>query len=64
MRSQTEPSGQLVAAVPRFLLVPAALETLGQKTLTAIQAMQTADVNVFSFLQLVVEPRLADAKAY
>ena len=37
MRSQTEPSGQLVAAVPRFLLVPAALETLGQKTLTAFR---------------------------
>ena len=64
MRSQREPSGQLVAAVPRFLLVPAALETLGQKTLTAVQAVETSNVNPFSFLQLVVEPRLTDAYAY
>jgi hypothetical protein len=64
MRSQTEPGGQLIDATPRYLIVPSALETLAEKTITAIQARAVADVNVFAFLSLVVEPRLTDAKAY
>ncbi len=36
MRSQTEPGGQLIDATPRYLIVPSALETLAEKTITSI----------------------------
>jgi hypothetical protein len=65
MRSQTEMSGVLINVVPRYLVVPAALETLAEKTLTAIRATQTTDVNVWSsLLGVVCEPRLTDAKKW
>jgi hypothetical protein len=44
--------------------VPSDLETAGQKLLTAIQATETANTNPWSFLQLIVEPRLSDAKKW
>jgi hypothetical protein len=46
------------------LIVPSALETLAEKTITAIQARAVADVNVFAFLSLVVEPRLTGTAWY
>ena len=52
-----------IDASPKFLIVPAALETAGQKLLASIQATTTADVNVFSTLELVVDPRLDAASA-
>lgn len=64
MRGQTEPGGQLIDAIPAFLIVPSPLETLAEKTITSIQARAVADVNVFAFLSLVVEPRLTGTAWY
>ncbi len=65
MRQQNELAGFLINVVPRWLLVPAALETLAEKTLTQIRAIQTADVNIWSsLLGVVCEPRLTDAEAW
>lgn len=61
MRKQTGPGGSLITVTPRFLLIPSELETASEKLLTAIQAAQTSDVNPFSKLSLVVEPRLTSA---
>jgi hypothetical protein len=61
MRGQTGPGGGLISVTPKYLVVPSALETLGEQTITAIQATKTSDTNPFSFLELVVEPRLTDA---
>lgn len=58
MRKQTGPAGALITVTPRYLLIPSELETSVEKLLTANQAMTTADVNVFSKLVPVVEPRL------
>ena len=41
MRKQTDPSGMLIAATPKYLLVPSDLETAAQKLLTSIQAVET-----------------------
>jgi hypothetical protein len=61
MRSQTGPGGGLISVTPKFLVVPSALETTAEKMLTSIQPVVTDDVNVFDFLELVVEPRLISA---
>ena len=45
MRKQTEPGGQLIDVVPKFLIVPSELETTAEKIVTSIQATQTANVN-------------------
>ena len=48
-----------INATPRFLLVPAALETSAEQLLTTIYAATTATANPFSNrLELVVDPRL------
>ena len=62
MRQQTEPAtGVLINATPRYLVVPAALETLAEQTLTQIRAIQTGDVNIWaSLLGVVCEPRLTN----
>ncbi|MGW1423846.1 phage major capsid protein [Bradyrhizobium manausense] len=60
MRSQTGPGGGIISVVPKYLIVPAALETAGEKLITSVQATQTANVNPFAFLDLIVEPRLTD----
>ena len=65
MRSQTEMSGVLINVVPRWIVVPAALETLAEQTVTAIRAVQVENVNIWSsLLGVVVEPRLTDAKKW
>ncbi|EEW24018.1 prohead protease/major capsid protein fusion protein [Rhodobacter ferrooxidans] len=58
MRKQTGLSGALIDVVPKYLLVPPELETLGEQTLATIAATKTADANPFANLTLVVEPRL------
>ncbi|MGE5597630.1 MAG: Mu-like prophage major head subunit gpT family protein, partial [Hyphomicrobiales bacterium] len=51
-----------INATPKFLLVPAALETTAEKFLASIYATATDDVNPFAGkLQLVVDPRLDTA---
>lgn len=63
MRTQTGLTGQLITVTPKFLVVPAALETTAEKWLTSVNPTKSADVNVFpGKLELIVEPRL-DAKS-
>jgi len=65
MRLQTGIDGAtLINAEPRYLLVPAALETMAEKIIaTSISASSTDNVNPFAGkLQPVVDPRL-DAKS-
>jgi hypothetical protein len=61
MRRQTGPSGGLIVVEPVYVVVPPEMETATQKTLTAIQPVTLDNVNAFSNLRLVVEPRLVDA---
>lgn len=58
MRRKTGLNGGPIEVAPRFVLVPPELETAMQKALAAIQAASTDDVNPFSTLTLVVDPRL------
>lgn len=59
MRTRKGLSGQIISAPPKYLVVPAALETTAEKWLTAIQAASALDVNPFGGkLELLVEPRL------
>ncbi len=50
--------GGLIDVTPRFVLVPPELETVAEMVLAEIAATKTADVNPFSKLSLLVEPRL------
>lgn len=47
-----------INATPRYLLAPAALETAAEKLVSEIQAAKVADVNPFSNLSVIVDPRL------
>lgn len=60
MRLQKNIGGtQTINAVPKFLVVPAALETAAQRYLAALQPNSAASVNPFAgTLQLIVESRL------
>ena len=60
MRKQTGLSGQLIDATPRFVLVPAELETTAEQALAEIAATKTSDVNPFENLTLVTDARLTD----
>lgn len=63
MRLQTGLSGKPIDVAPKYLLVPATLETAAEKLLATIAATKTSDVNPFSgALTLVVDARL-DAKS-
>lgn len=69
LRTMTDPSGATLNIQPRYLLVPAAIETAAQVFLRTAAAPggSNNDVNVFqNSLQLVVEPRLDadDANAW
>jgi HK97 family phage prohead protease len=64
MRRQTGLAGEAIEVTPKFLVVPPSLETLAERELTQIQAVQIENVNTFSFLSLVVEPRLASQIAW
>jgi hypothetical protein len=64
MRKQTSLGGALIDVTPWAVLIPSDLETDTEKLLSVIQPMQTSDVNVFSGLNLIVEPRLTAAKPW
>ena len=64
LRTQTDQVGELIAATPKYFVVPPQLETLAQKTISSVQATQTSNVNTFTFLELLVESRLSSATAY
>lgn len=66
MLKQTPPgSNEPLGISPAIFFVPAELQTNAEKLVTAIQATATSDVNVFGGkLQVAVEPRLTDAKAW
>lgn len=64
MRQQTGPGGELIAVTPRYVLVSPENETTAEKVLSAIQATTVADVNPFSALAIVVEPRLSGTRWY
>jgi hypothetical protein len=65
MRKQKDASGQLIAATPKFIVIPSDLETTVEKLLSTVQATETANVNAFAGrLVAVVEPRLASATAW
>lgn len=62
MRKQKSLSGQIISAEPRFLVVPAELETLAEQLIAQLTPTAVGDVNAFAGkLQLVVEPRLTSA---
>ena len=62
MRRQTKPGGSIMGTAPKFLVVPAELETTGEKFLAAVNAATTAETNTFAGkMTLVVEPRLTSA---
>lgn len=55
----------IIDGPPRFLLVPADLETTAEEILAAIQPTSTNDVNPFAGkLKLLVEPRLPSGEWY
>lgn len=65
MRTQVDVNGDLVTIVPKFLIVPPALETTAQQLLATIAPTTTAEANPFSgALELIVEPRLKSATAW
>lgn len=64
MRKQKAIGGLLIDVSPKFVLVPAELETLMQQALAEVQAVATAEVNPFSNLTLLVEPRLTSATQF
>lgn len=61
MRKMTGLAGELIDATPRFVLVPAELETVAEQALAEIAATKTADHNPFENLTLVTDPRLTSA---
>ena len=62
LRKQVGLSGELITVTPKFLIVPADLETKAEKELAAISPTAAADVNVFAGkLMIVVEPRFTSA---
>ena len=58
MRLQQDVKGEPLNISPVHIAVPAALETTLNKLLTSIQADSTTNVNPFSYLKPIVEPRL------
>lgn len=60
MRRQTGPGGMMIEVTPGYVLVPPELETTAEKLLAEITATTSDDVNPFSNLTLLVEPRLTD----
>jgi phage head maturation protease len=63
MRKQTGGGGGLISVTPAYVVVPSELETSTEKLLSSIAPIKTDDVNVFSNLQMLVEPRLSASSA-
>ena len=64
MRKQTGANNERISPVPRYLVVPSELETAAEKLVSTIQAATTDDANVFTNLQVLVEPRFSSAVAW
>lgn len=64
MRKMKGLGGELIDATPRFVLVPADLETVAEQALAEIAATKTADHNPFENLTLVTDPRLTDTEQW
>jgi hypothetical protein len=65
LRMQKGLAGEPIAVAPKYLVVPAALETKAEQVLASLAAATVDEVNPFSQrLSLIVEPRLSDAKAW
>jgi hypothetical protein len=60
MRTQKGLKGEFISVTPKYLIVGPELETVGEKLVASITPATTADVNAFSNLVLIVEPRIAD----
>jgi hypothetical protein len=60
LRTATDLDGEtIIETAPRYLVVPAAIETLAEKYLSTIYPAQASNANPFSGkLELIVEPRL------
>lgn len=59
IRLQKDLEGELLNLNPKYLIVPAALETVAQQYISQISPIQGADVNVFANkLEVITEPRL------
>lgn len=59
LRLQRDLEGELLNLNPKYLVVPAAKETIAQQFISQISPIQGADVNVFANkLQVITEPRL------
>jgi hypothetical protein len=65
MWRQTTPAGESMPVPPKFLVVPAELQTVGEQLMTSIMANTSSTVNVFaSRYDIVVDPRLTDVNAW
>lgn len=66
MRTQKSLDGKTpIQVTPKYLLIGPEIETTAEKVLSSIQAVTTADVNVFAGkLDILVEPRISDASWY
>lgn len=65
LRLQTGIDGEMLVNIqPRFLVAGADREEEAERALAAVQATRTADANPYTFLQLVVDPRLTGGSWY
>ncbi|MEM6383448.1 MAG: prohead protease/major capsid protein fusion protein [Pseudomonadota bacterium] len=65
MRRQKGINGRVIAATPKYLLVPPELETRAESLVTIVTPTRTDDVNPFGGrLEVLVEPRLTDAERW
>lgn len=60
MRRQAGLQGELISVTPKYLLVGADRETEAEKAITAVQATKIGEGNAFTFLSVVVDPRITD----
>lgn len=60
MRKQAGLQGELISVTPKYLLVGADRETEAEKAITAVQATKVGEGNAFTFLSVVVDPRIDD----
>jgi phage head maturation protease len=64
MRQQKGLNNERIAPTPRYLIVPSPLEIPAKKLVAAITPAKTSDVNPFTELSVLVEPRFIDAAAW
>ncbi|MBQ0822105.1 Mu-like prophage major head subunit gpT family protein [Microvirga sp. HBU67558] len=60
MRTQKGLKGEFISVTPKFLIVGPELETVAEKVVASITPATIEDVNAFSNLLLIVEPRIED----